>query len=82
MFTLKPLEPLETKVVDLLLKRRTFLRALTIKINQNYTTQKFSTFSEHLYSNEKPTATIILYCSEKTTATFVSSQIDDRWVGK
>ena len=23
-----------------------------------------------------------LYCSEKTTATFVSSQIDDRWIGK
>ena len=37
-------------------------------------------FSEHLYSSEKATATIV--CSENTTVTFVSSQIGDRWIGK
>ena len=37
-------------------------------------------FSEHLYSSEKRQRQ--LYCREKTTATFVSSQIDDRWIGK
>ena len=42
--------------------------------------EKGDTFSEHLYSSEKATATIV--CSENTTVTFVSSQIGDRWIGK
>ena len=60
MFTLKPLESSETKVVNPLLKRRKFLWVLTIYINQNYRMQKLSTFSEHVYSGEKVTATIVL----------------------
>ena len=67
IFTLKPLESLETKVVDLTLKRRNFLQALTLSIKQNYKTQKLSTLSEHLYF------------SDKAIATFVSSEIGGRW---
>ena len=60
VFTLKPLESSETKVVNLLLKRRKFSRVLTIWINQDYRMQKLSTFSEHLSSGEKVTATICI----------------------
>ena len=72
MFTLDPYLAqglLEIKVVDFLLKRRKFLRALTIWIKQNYRTHKLRRFSkhfDHLYSTS----------SEKMTAMFPSGQND------
>ena len=55
------------------LKRRKLLLALTLWIKQNCRKQKWSTFSEHLYSSKKSHSEKV-YGSKQTTAAFVLSQ--------